>query len=90
MGAKGNNVIIIYLGIHKAFDLEAQSVLRKLNNAKNQRCTHVVDQLVTAPPGVCYILATETIKLSPVRFVDGAASRQEMTEVQSFLHSPIN
>lgn len=35
LGAKGSDVDIIYLGICKTFDLEARSVLRKLNSAKS-------------------------------------------------------
>lgn len=37
LGAKGNDVNIIYLGICKTFDLEARSVLRKSNNVKSMR-----------------------------------------------------
>lgn len=35
LGDKGNSVNIIYLDICKTFDLEAQSILGKLNNTKS-------------------------------------------------------
>ena len=87
MGAKGNDVNRIYLGICKTFDLEARSVLRKSNNAESMR--YEFDGSV-CHSAVCCIFTIESITQLPEECVGDAASRQVMMEMQRFLQILVN